>query len=969
MLIVWKTMLICHHDYVEGKCKNGITDNQEDINDDEIDSENDKTNESCSQLDVFPEMTIFCKYMENFVKEYKFGQELEAKYQKIYFSQCITVLLEISQLNDLYDEVGKAALQDFLKSLLLEYDLSQYPIEEIARIIEKIIPSVDQRLTFFNEIINEIVKPGTPSEYSRQTVIDELINKSDMDRKLKANNIKLRLMDLKEQETVLAERKQYAECQKVSEEYRKLNQELVELLRPVAEMHSIQSSQSVLENFSLANEKSIKPSEILKCLKICYFTINTKGVKIITHDILQIYNEFVRFHLESTDVTIRIWALKTATAYSLLYEPIAKEIYFILKSQVFKSAQVLIWECSIECIFDLLLRYSIETINNYDAVDPTMNMSSNQSRSRKGGRTLYTDVDTDDDDVPDDVSIVRNIDIMQILTHIIDQNVDKKIYRVTIHGLCKLILHGIYCTREIISKFLLMYFNPASEPEISQMMGIFFENIIKRKKQEYLHDALIPTIITLLEAPYDSPLKEVKLETVLKYVTAATRPIFCSNGLNLHNTLAMKFMEIMRENPDNKEILKTFSKELLELEIGEDPILKRDIKKQIDLILKDSLADQRTKKYLTDFLKILQGTYRAPLEFSSTAKTPIENAEDDDEQLDHIEEENEEENDEQHNNQENVLQKDEEENILKSYSSDFKFDEVSISNIKLIDFQINISKVAIDNVNVSNIDETLTEDIQIPASQEHCEIPSTQEQDIEIPATQDIKTASIDESSISDNEVTPETPNTVVKKNFKRNNPKVAETTIISDDEEIPAATPIATSRKDLKAKRYLNISHSTPTTPSMSSPLRKNARNSLTLKSPPITPLANLRSISKTGQSPVVTSNISSPNTEGRMTRNQSRIEMAQNTTVTRSASKILKNVKPTETFEKQPIGKDYEKKQAVKKIDKPSKLPVKKTTAAKSNSTQEIRPTRRLRTTTSTSNSQTSSNTTINPPRPPWK
>lgn len=207
-----------------------------------------------------------------------------------------------------------------------------------------------------------------------------------MDRKLKANDIKLRMMDLKEQESIMVERKQYAECQRVSEQYHKLNEELIELLRPVAEQHSIESTQSLLENLTVhANIKKITPQEILKNLKICYFSITTKGVKTLTHDILQTYNDFVRYHLESTDLSTRIWALKTATAYSLLYESIAKEIYITLKSQVFKSVHVLLWECSIECIFDLLLRYTVEKMDEFDNNDASLSMS--QSRNKKG--TFY----------------------------------------------------------------------------------------------------------------------------------------------------------------------------------------------------------------------------------------------------------------------------------------------------------------------------------------------------------------------------------------------------------------------------------------------------------------------------------------------------------------------------------------------------------------------------------------------------
>lgn len=683
-----------YQDYIDGKRKEANDLTNDNMDEDE---EAEIVNHTVSNIDIIPELSVYCEYMDKFMNEYKFGTENEVKLLRIYFNQCIVTLLEIAQLYDLGDEVGKNSLLDILKSLLCNFDLSEFSIHEIAKLAEKIIPSVEQRLTFFNKIIFEMVKPGSPSEYSRQSIIDDLINKSDIDIKVKANDIKLKMMDLKEQESMLVQRKQYAECQRVSEHYHKLNEELIELLRPIAEQHSVESTQSLLENLTVhANIKKITPQEIIKNLKICYYSITSKGVKSMNHDVLQIYNEFVRYYLESTDLSTRIWALKTATAYSLLYESIAKEIYIILKSQVFKSVHVLLWECSIECIFDLLLRYSVEKMDGFDNNDASLSIT--QNRSKRSGRTLYTDIDPDDEDAVDEMYIIKTLDIMQMLTHLMEQSVDKKILKITIYGMCKMILHGIYSTRELLSKFLLMYFNPATDSEISQLLGIFLENIIKRKKQELLHDALVPTILTLFEAPYDSPLREVKLETVLKYIVGATRPIFCSNGLNLHNTLSMKFVELMKDNPDSKEILKVFSKELLTLEIGEDPLLKKDLVKQIEQLQKDSSADVRTKKYLSDFCSILNGTYRPPLKFSSTARTQI-----DDEDDENAGENNDE--DETAPNEEAAPSNEDEDTRLtvptipelpEEDITDNSTQDVSMSDVRLKGFDVNVTKLNID---------------------------------------------------------------------------------------------------------------------------------------------------------------------------------------------------------------------------------------------------------------------------------
>lgn len=209
------------------------------------------------------------------------------------------------------------------------------------------------------------------------------------------------------------------------------------------------------------------------------------------------------------------------------------------------------------------------------------------------------------------------------MNHILESTMDAKISKVLMTGYCRIILHGHYKSRDIISKFLLSYFNPATEPEINQLLGVFFKNLIQKKRQECLQEALIPTLITLLDAPYDSPLQEIKMDVIVQYVIESTRPIYCSTGLNLHNQLAIMFFQLMTENLENKNVLQIFSKELLVLEVSDDPTLKTDLKACVDKLLENPNLDPKTIKNVVTFKEMLEGTYKKPLTFSSTATSAI----------------------------------------------------------------------------------------------------------------------------------------------------------------------------------------------------------------------------------------------------------------------------------------------------------------------------------------------------------
>lgn len=119
---------------------------------------------------------------------------------------------------------------------------------------------------------------------------------------------------------------------------------------------------------------------------------------------------------------------------------------------------------------------------------------------------------------------------MYVFDHFLDDCAEEFIQHALIDGYCRLILHDHITDPSYLSKMILKYFNPMTEPDINQMLGIFFENLIKHQRHESLQQALLPTLFVVLEAPPDSPLQEVKPESILKFVINATLPSTCSPG-------------------------------------------------------------------------------------------------------------------------------------------------------------------------------------------------------------------------------------------------------------------------------------------------------------------------------------------------------------------------------------------------------------------------------------------------------
>lgn len=217
---------------------------------------------------------------------------------------------------------------------------------------------------------------------------------------------------------------------------------------------------------------------------------------------------------------------------------------------------------------------------------------------------------------------------MYLFTHLFDTCQEATINMALATGFCRLILSGQYGNSDIISKIILKFFNPTTCTEINQILSVFFETLIQRCKQSCLEPALLPTVFTILDAPHESPLREIKPDAVIKFVVNSTIPSSHSSGSNIHNTIARCFLKHMHEHVSNKELLKLLSKELQTLDTDPSPALKDELKKLAESLLEKSINDSKIEGYIKVFIDVPSGaiTNRG----RSTAN--LENAGSDDDQ-------------------------------------------------------------------------------------------------------------------------------------------------------------------------------------------------------------------------------------------------------------------------------------------------------------------------------------------------
>jgi len=156
-------------------------------------------------------------------------------------------------------------------------------------------------------------------------------------------------------------------------------------------------------------------------------------------------------------------------------------------------------------------------------------------------------------------------------------------------GFCKLLLNERISSSSLISRLIILAYNKANIDDIylRQCLSVFFEHFIVRvpEAQEMLESAYFPTLRALCDAPDVSPLREIDIYHVSKFVLNLTRRGYQKTGVQTfctHNNLAFAILaEILNsESNIDKDIL---IKSLTNLHIQiEDAPSKQNLQEAIE---------------------------------------------------------------------------------------------------------------------------------------------------------------------------------------------------------------------------------------------------------------------------------------------------------------------------------------------------------------------------------------------------
>lgn len=574
------------------------------------------TKEADELDEILPEMTYMCSYISSFMRSQKTEMD---KFEKIDFNYKLVSLFEIVLSMDFGDEFGKKQLMELINDLIISFDLDEKMVQIAVQCSERCIEDPNKRLEFFSTMIQDILDMDKNKDIIEDRImIDRLLEKNnDKDLNIKLSSLKVKLLDLEEQETNYVDKKDYVRAQKVAEIKSQITEEYRNLLKPILDQHNASTSITI----SAPQTKRLTNEGILKCLQLTFFVIVSKNVTSLIPSILNLYKDFVRRHVESSNIIIREWSLKCGSAFGILYDQLAKDIYDVLVSQFYKNQSLRLWKVSIDCSFEMLDRYGLEFFSDTTEGDKSL---------RRHGRTLYNATNTLSSLEQEDEEGAANgtNNFLHMMLNCMITCDDTVVVRALVIGFCRLIVHGVITNPDITENLLLRYFNPASDIETNQVIGVFWEHLIYMRKQELLQPCVINTVKAILNAPNDSPLLEIKPELILRFVIISTRKLINVEGLNVHNVLGLSFLKEIENSFQNKELCRLLSKDLvaLELDFQNDRELKSEMNTLCDKLMTCDL-DPKVIKCIEEFKTQIHGLMSATALIEETQLQTVEEEE------------------------------------------------------------------------------------------------------------------------------------------------------------------------------------------------------------------------------------------------------------------------------------------------------------------------------------------------------
>ncbi|KAM9857531.1 condensin complex subunit 3 [Aulostomus maculatus] len=507
--------------------------------------------------------------------------QLELVMTKEFISQQLIHLIGCLDTNE---EGGRKRVSAVLQEMLA---LPQTPSSLVCSLTEKLltlIPDDHRRTQTVAEIISDVRAPIMETSQ----LVDENVSRR---QQVQLAEVKVRILEAKHdlEECIAAQEFSRAAVLKDS---------ITEL-----ENHRNQVIQEISEG-SQASDKEIRtekndPETLLRCLTMCAELLKQMNIRTrVGPTISALMSSLVLPSIASAHPAVRNMAVVCLGMCTLHSKELAKT-HMVLLLQIAQLDEVKIRISALRAIIDLLLLFGFQLLS-----ESTSNQKAPpcQSPEHQEEDPLQAE---EKGDVPEDTAQ----SILLMLSEFLDNEVSD-LRTETAEGLAKLIYSGRMSSAKMLSRLVLLWYNPVTEDDtcLRHCLGVFFQLYARESRihQEVVEESFLPTIRTLMNAPVTSPLAEVDINNVVELFVELTRPSALmkpsanTEEVCVHDYLAVRICGEMLKDPTAPEA-RLYAKTLSNLELSRDETVRKDLQtlvQQLVEVVRDRVCLRALEKMM-----------------------------------------------------------------------------------------------------------------------------------------------------------------------------------------------------------------------------------------------------------------------------------------------------------------------------------------------------------------------------------
>ncbi|XP_008056813.1 condensin complex subunit 3 [Carlito syrichta] len=546
---------------------------------------------------VLPEPVVYAEYLLSYIQSIPVVNE-EHRGDFSYIENLMTkefigqqLILIIKSL-DTSEEGGRKKLLAILQEILT---LPTTPISLISFLVERllhIIANDNKRTQIVTEIISEIRAP----------IVTVGVNDPAAARKkeLKMAEIKVKLIEAKEALENCITLQDFNRASELKEEIKALEDAKINLLKETEQ----------LEIKEVHIEKN-DVETLQKCLILCHELLKQMSISTgISATMNGIIESLILPGIISVHPVVRNLAVLCLGCCGLQNQDFASK-HFVLLLQVLQIDDVTIKISALKAIFDQLMMFGFEPF---------------KTKNVKAPQCEGAEINSDDEQEPkeaEETATAKNV--LKLISDFLDSEVSE--LRIgAAEGLAKLMFSGLLASSRILSRLILLWYNPVTEDDVRlrHCLGVFFPMFAysNRTNQECFEEAFLPTLQTLTNAPASSPLAEIDITNVAELLVDLTRPSRLNpqaknsqnyQALTVHDNLAIKICNEILTSPCSPEI-RVYTKALNSLE------LSNNLTKDLLVLLNKILEQVKDKTCLRALEKIKIQLEKGNKEFGEQAE-------------------------------------------------------------------------------------------------------------------------------------------------------------------------------------------------------------------------------------------------------------------------------------------------------------------------------------------------------------